>query len=123
MDRNEENRNELPKQKKLIEDLNIQLSEEIITFKINRENDILMIVNNIQLGTGFQKSQSIKLKNYSLTNYLGLQFGKANIGYSLDCNLTYSTGTLPLTHEFSVLWMISTANSKHKQEIICLPEF
>jgi hypothetical protein len=45
LDRNEENRNELPKQKKLIEDLNIQLSEEIITFKINRENDILMIVN------------------------------------------------------------------------------
>jgi type IX secretion system PorP/SprF family membrane protein len=85
--------------------------------------NILIKVNNIQLGTGFQKSQSNQLKNYSLTNYLGLQFGKANIGYSLDWNLTYSTGTLPLTHEFSVLWMISTANSKHKQELICLPEF
>jgi hypothetical protein len=42
---NEESRIHLSNQKALIENLNIQLMDEITNFKLNRENDILKIIN------------------------------------------------------------------------------
>lgn len=45
LDRNEDNINNLHNQKKLVENLNLQLADEISNFKSSRENDILMIIN------------------------------------------------------------------------------
>ena len=83
----------------------------------------LFKLNNLQLSLGVQRTQWLTKKNVSMTNYLGYQYGKINLGYSLDWNLTYSNGGIPLTHEISLIWLTNKAEPKRKFHQVRFPEF
>ncbi len=83
----------------------------------------LFTVNNLQFSTGVQRTQWFNKRNVSMTNYVGYHYGKVNLGYSLDWNLTYSTGAIPMTHEISVVWFTNSAEPKRKLHQARLPEF
>ncbi len=83
----------------------------------------LFTVNNLQFSTGVQRTQWFNKRNVSMTNYVGYHYGKVNLGYSLDWNLTYSTGAIPMTHEISVVWFTNSAEPKRKLHQAKLPEF
>ncbi len=86
-------------------------------------------IDNLQLGLGVQGSQfndpinNTKASNVGLTNYLGFHYGKLNFGYSIDWNLTYGNGQLPITHEISVGILTHQAAGKSQLHRVRLPEF
>ncbi len=83
----------------------------------------LFKLSNLQLSTGVQRTQWYDKRNVSMTNYVGYHYGKVNIGYSLDWNLTYSTGSIPMTHEISLVWFTNSAEPKRKMHQVQFPEF
>jgi type IX secretion system PorP/SprF family membrane protein len=83
----------------------------------------LFTINNLQFSTGVQRTQWYDKRNVAMTNYVGYHYGKINIGYSLDWNLTYSTGAIPMTHEISLVWFTNAAEPKRKMHQAHLPEF
>lgn len=80
-------------------------------------------ISNLQLSAGVQRTQWFDKRNVAMTNYIGYHYGKVNLGYSIDWNLTYSNGAIPMTHEISVVWFTNNAEPKRKLHQVRFPEF
>ncbi len=86
-------------------------------------------LDNLQFGLGVQGSQfsdpinNTKASNVGLTNYVGFHYGKLNLGYSIDWNLTYGNGQLPITHEISLGILTHQTTAKSQLHRVRLPEF
>lgn len=72
-------------------------------------------LSNIQLGLGGHHVTAYGNSAWAISNYLGFRYDKYFIGYSNDWNLSFSYGSIPVTHEISVLILL---NWKTKKEAV-----
>lgn len=72
-------------------------------------------LDNLQLGAGAQRVEAYGNNAWAFTNYLGYRYDKYFIGYSTDWNLSFNFGSIPVTHEFSILILL---NRKEKKTMV-----
>ncbi len=72
-------------------------------------------LSNIQFAIGAQHIRAFGNEAWSMNNYLGFRYDKYFIGYSNEWNLNFNFGSIPVTHEISILILL---NRKEKKESI-----
>lgn len=72
-------------------------------------------LSNIQFSLGAQHVKAYGNEAWSMNNYLGFRYDKYYIGYSNEWNLNFNFGSIPVTHEISVLILL---NRKEKKESV-----
>lgn len=69
-------------------------------------------MENLQVGIGVQNVKGYGNSAWAFTNYLGFRYDKYFVGYSNDWNLSFNLGSIPVTHEISVVVLLNRKNSK-----------
>lgn len=69
-------------------------------------------LENLQLGIGVQNVTGYGHSAWAISNYLGFRYDKYFVGYSNDWNLSFNLGSIPVTHEISVLILLKHKISK-----------
>ncbi len=64
-------------------------------------------LENLQFGLGMQNVKGYGYSSWAATNYLGFRYDKYFVGYSNDWNLSFNLGSIPVTHEISVVVLIN----------------
>lgn len=64
-------------------------------------------LDNLQLGLGSQRMSGYNNTAWAVTNYIGYRYDKYFIGYSTDWNLSFNLGSIPVTHEFSIVILMN----------------
>ncbi len=64
-------------------------------------------LENIQFGLGMQNVTGYGQSSWAATNYLGFRYDKYFVGYSNDWNLSFNLGSIPVTHEISVVILLN----------------
>lgn len=72
--------------------------------------------HNVQYGAGIQRIQGYNAVSYAMTNFFGIRYEKYYLAYSTDWNLNYNLGSIPLTHEFSIVMLL-------KNRLKTIPKF
>jgi type IX secretion system PorP/SprF family membrane protein len=72
-------------------------------------------LSNIQLGIGGHHMSAYGHEAWAVSNYLGYRYDKYFIGYSTDWNLNFNFGSIPLTHEITIMVLL---NQKEKRESV-----
>jgi len=68
-------------------------------------------MENLQVGIGVQNVKGYGKSAWALTNYLGFRYDKYFVGYSNDWNLSFNLGSIPVTHEISIVVLLNRKTS------------
>jgi len=71
-------------------------------------------LENLQIGLGSQRTNGYNNTAWAVTNYIGYRYDKYFIGYSTDWNLSFNLGSIPVTHEISIVVLL---NKKVKNSV------
>ena len=72
-------------------------------------------LSNIQFAFGAQHIRAYGNEAWAINNYFGFRYDKYFIGYSNDWNLNFNFGSIPVTHEVSIMILL---NRKEKKESV-----
>ncbi len=72
-------------------------------------------LSNIQFGIGGHHTSAYGNEAWAMSNYLGYRYDKYFVGYSNDWNLNFNLGSIPVTHEITIMILL---NQKEKRESV-----